>query len=154
MHNPFSGTSTTVLIARKLIRPFGQATKEDIEKEVEAVTKISATGGNENIINILRHGPLPSTDYYYIDMGLCDVNLADYLSKAYDRRLLLSSKELETAKRPVVIPSFPSPEIRAHSENVYTIMSHIVSGLAFLHRHRLAHRDLKPKNGQSIVSSD
>lgn len=139
-------------IARKLIRPFGQTTKEDIKKEVEAVTKICATGGNENIVHILKHGPLPSTDYYYIDMELCDVNLADYISTSYNRTVLLPTTELQNAKEPVFI-LYPLTPSRVHQENVYSIMSHIVCGLQFLHQHQLAHRDLKPKNGESSKSS-
>jgi len=142
-----------VYFARKLLRPFGQTTKEDIENEVKAVTKICATAGHENIIRILRHSQLPSTDYYYIDMELCDVNLATYINRAYDRNLLLPTRELRNAKSPVVvIPPVLTYyfEIRVRLENVYTIVSHIVSGLEFLHSHGLAHRDLKPQNSNSL----
>jgi serine/threonine protein kinase len=136
-----------------LLRPFGQTTKEDIENEVKAVTKICATAGNKNIIRILRHSPLPSTDYYYIDMELCDVNLAAYINPSYDRKLLVPTEELQNAKRPVVVTvrrPVSYAGYRVSIENTYTIMSHIVSGLEFLHSHRLAHRDLKPQNGNRL----
>jgi len=142
-----------VYFARKLLRPFGQTTKEDIENEVKAVTKICATAGHENIIRILRHSPLPSTDYYYIDMELCDLNLAAYINPSYDRKLLVPTEELQNAKRPVVVTArhpVSYAGYRVSVENAYTIMSHIVSGLKFLHSHRLAHRDLKPQNGNRL----
>jgi len=137
--------------ARKLLRPFGQTTRHDVENEVKAISKICATDGNQNVICILKHGPLYSTDYYYIDMELCDINLADYINPAYDRTLLLPTEELWKAKMPVVI--MHTSKFRDHRENVYTIMGHIVSGLEFLHQHRLAHRDLKTKNGDQFFES-
>ena len=53
--------------------------------------------------HILRHGPLRSTDYYYIDMELCDINLADYISMSYDRTLLLTDPSVCKAKSPVFV---------------------------------------------------
>lgn len=85
-------------------------------------------------------------------MELCNVNLADYISASYSRKVLLPTKELQTAKAPVFILHPLTPR-RVQKENVYTIMSHIVCGLQFLHQHQLAHRDLKPKNGKSSKSS-
>ena len=94
----FDGT----LFARKLIRPFGNATKGDVENEVKAITEICATTGHDNIIAILGHGPVPATDYYYIDMELCDVNLADYISPSYDRTILIDPCVCEE-KSPVFV---------------------------------------------------
>jgi hypothetical protein len=48
--------------ARKLIRPFGSVTKEDIEYEVKAITDICASGGHRHVIQFLIHGPLPASD--------------------------------------------------------------------------------------------
>jgi serine/threonine protein kinase len=35
--------------------------------------------------------------------------------------------------------------------NIWTIMNHLASGLVFLHSHGHVHRDLKPRNGTSIL---
>ena len=65
--------------ARKLIRPFGSATSEDIENEVRAITQICASGVHQHIIRFLSHGSLPASDYYYIDMECCNFNLENYI---------------------------------------------------------------------------
>src|SRR5271154_2358594 len=75
--------------ARKLIRPFGSVTKEDIENEVKAITDICASGGHRHVIQFRGHGPLPASDYYYIDMELCDFNLDKYIHSP-NRSLLFS----------------------------------------------------------------
>jgi serine/threonine protein kinase len=130
---------TSMIFARKLIRPFG-STKQDIENEVKAITGICATGGHQNIITILQHGPLRSTDYYFIDMELCEVNLADYISNSYDRTRLTDSS-VGKSKSPVVV--MRDCLLYEERENIYTIMHHIAAGLEFLHERKYAHRDLE-----------
>jgi len=80
-------------------------------------------------------------------MELCEVNLADYTNSSYDRTKLLPTEELRNAKKPVVI--LHTSTFGDYHANVDTIMHHIVSGLEFLHQQGYAHRDLKPKNGNS-----
>src|SRR5271154_2138172 len=82
--------------ARKLIRPFGATTREDIETEVKAITRLCASGEHEHIIRFFSHGPLPSGDYYYIDMEFCECNLERYIYSP-DRSDLLSSFSLRGA---------------------------------------------------------
>ena len=136
--------------ARKLIRPFGSVTKADIENEVKAITDISASGGHRHVIRFLLHGPLPASDYYYIDMELCDFNLDKYIY-APDRSLLFPGPfkrgESKERRKPAFCEQWNS--IREQRENVWTIMDHITAGVEFLHGRGLAHRDLKPQNGQS-----
>jgi serine/threonine protein kinase len=80
-------------------------------------------------------------------MELCDVNLADYTKSSYDRTKLLPTEELRNGKKPVVI--LHTSTFGDYHANVDTIMHHIVSALEFLHQQGYAHRDLKPKNGNS-----
>jgi serine/threonine protein kinase len=63
------------------LRPFSNVTQKDIEVEVNAITKLSTSGGHSNIVAILAHGTLPDSNYYYIDMELCDFNLEHYIYK-------------------------------------------------------------------------
>jgi serine/threonine protein kinase len=133
--------------ARKLIRTI-IATKASIECEVQTITQILGTGGHENIVRILRHGMLPTSDYYFIDMELCSLNLRDYLGK-YDRSIILRHFRVKQL-HPVFIEKeeTESAEITISQwQNIWTIMGHIASGLHFLHEHGFAHRDVKPANG-------
>src|SRR5271170_8090767 len=112
--------------ARKLIRPFGSVTKEDIENEVKAITDICASGGHRHVIRFLRHGPLPASDYYYIDMELCGFNLDKYIY-APDRSLLFPGRLKREGKEPTIMPGIYNEEwnsIREQYENVWTIMVH------------------------------
>ena len=73
--------------------------------------------------------------YYFIDMELCDLNLAEFIHDPVSQN-----------------PSIPSlvkditPSLRA--QQVWYIMMHITSGLAYLHSLNVVHRDLKPPNGK------
>src|SRR5271155_5755394 len=84
--------------ARKLIRPFGSVTKEDIENEVKAITDICASGGHRHVIQFRGHGPLRGSDYYYIDMELCDFNLDKYIHSP-NRSLLFPGLKREAKER-------------------------------------------------------
>src|SRR5271170_2594932 len=136
--------------ARKLIRPFGSVTKKDIENEVKAITDIRASSGHGNVIRFLDHGPLSASDYYYIDMELCDFNLDKYVHSP-NRSLLLPGRFKLGESKESLKPAFCEEwiSIREQRENVWTIMDHITAGVEFLHGRGLAHRDLKPQNGQS-----
>jgi serine/threonine protein kinase len=141
-----------------LIWPFGSVTKQDIENEVKAITNICASRGHNHVIEFITHGPLPASDYYYIDMELCDFNLDKYIY-APDRSLLfpprqptfvLSLKESLLPLKPAFCEQ--SNSTREQRENVWTIMDHITAGVEFLHGLGFAHRDLKPQNGESFPS--
>jgi len=95
-----------------------------------------------NIVAVLKLGPLPQTPYYFIDMELCDLNLAEYIH----RRTPLSPSES--------IPYFvkdAEPPLKA--QQIWSIMYEIAKGLAFMHSLRVAHRDLKPANGNFDIQS-
>ena len=55
---------------------------EDIQNEVRAAVKLCEPG-TINIVSVLRHGKLPSSPYYFIDMELCDLNLATYIYRKW-----------------------------------------------------------------------
>lgn len=65
--------------ARKLIRPFGAVTGEDIENEARAITKPYGYRAMRNIIDVWRHGWLPGASVYYIEMELCSMTLATHI---------------------------------------------------------------------------
>lgn len=77
--------------ARKLIRPFGFVTDEDLQNELNAINRI-CTQNHRNIVNILRHDHVQNSPFYYIDMQFCDINLDDYIYKPWPESLSGTSK--------------------------------------------------------------
>ena len=89
-----------------------------------------------NIVQVIHHGRLDFSSYYFVDMELCDWNLNAYI---YHSRLQTLS---------VARPHFVNALIRSIRNNeIWNIMKQITSGVDFIHRHRQVHRDLKPANG-------
>jgi serine/threonine protein kinase len=112
-----------------------------VESELEAIKQLGEFGAHANLIEILRHGHLGTSDWHFIDMELCDITLKDYID---GKRLEIP----ENAKTdPCFVPFDCSPDLKAL--NVWTILKHIVSGLEFIHKHNYVHRDLKPQNGRT-----
>ena len=62
-----------------MFSPFGNTTLQGIQNEIETLTEISESDGHANIITIWDSGRLPRSNYYYIDMELCDLDLNDYI---------------------------------------------------------------------------
>jgi len=128
---------TSKRFARKLIRPFGPVTEDDLMNEIKAITKICTTG-HENIVQVLAHGWLLNSPYYFIDMPLCYKNLEQYLNGGFP-------DEVQT--------DLPVPYLRLGDKAVGMsgfILEEIVGGLAFIHNRKLVHRDLKPRNGSLL----
>jgi hypothetical protein len=117
------------------MRPFGNVTKEDIKKEVDAVIAICNTGGHDNIIKIYGQGTLPLHDYCYVDMEFCDMNLEDYIHS-------------------VGKPDFDGTQYSTLTEQrkKWNILTQIARGLNFLHKGHYVHRDLKPRNSNTLIS--
>jgi len=130
------------VFARKLIRtaflkPEGSLEPEDVRNEVRAVEKFCQPGGKcQNIVVVLRHGLLPNSPYYYFDMELCDFNLerfADNLWKPAAWEEMLGRARFDV-------------DIDSRMKRVWGIMSHVASGVQYIHVHQEIHRDLKPEN--------
>ena len=66
--------------ASKIVRPLGTS------PEVEALIAITENGGHQNIVTILSHGRLPASDYHFIDMELCDLDLNEYIDGVRSNR--------------------------------------------------------------------
>ena len=104
--------------ARKVLRPFGQVSLDDILKEICAVRTL-CNDENINVIRVTNHGII-SSSFYFIDMELCDRNLETHLKES---------------------PWIPMQE-------VWDIMKDVANGLAYIHSQNQVHRDLKPRNSQ------
>jgi len=102
--------------------------------EIKAITKVCTTG-HENIVQVLDHGWLVNSPYYFIDMPLCCINLEQYLNGDFTDEVRLTL-ELDPKDS-------PTDDINKS----VSILGQIVYGLAFVHGRKLVHRDLKPRNG-------
>jgi serine/threonine protein kinase len=103
--------------------------KDDVLKEARAAD-ILCNKKHKHIVPILRHGWL-SSSYYFFDMQPCDMNLEDYISDKYKDKITFEG---------------------TYTSRIFTILSQITSGVHFIHKHKQVHRDLKPKNGTSLVT--
>jgi serine/threonine protein kinase len=86
-------------------------------------------------------------DCYFIDMELCNLTLHEYIKYCNNGATL--GFEVQEARAPVFVHNDCSSLMRMR--NIWTIMTHIVLGLEFMHKQKQAHRDLKPSNGAGYV---
>jgi len=107
--------------------------KEVIDNEVKVLTELCERGVHQHIVAVLRIGELRNTRCLFIDMELCDLNLADYIYCTKPREL---------------VPTFfirdqpPPMKVR----QIWTTMLQVVRGVEYLHSRGIVHRDLKPAN--------
>src|SRR5947207_7787071 len=134
------------VFARKVLRIFGDLTREDVDNEAIVVSQLCREGQSNSVVEVYDHGWLPGFDssYYYVDMEYCLQTLEDWIHSRSD------SKESEGMRA----PSCPSL-LTAHSANdpytyiseeVLGILQNITAGLQYLHQGGVVHRDLKPRN--------
>ena len=143
------------VFARKIVRIFGEVTQDDIENEIRVLCLLNENEWHQNIVKILRHGSFDNSPFYYfIDMELCDLNLSvyiDYHSGRLSSAFHPHAETIETIDTQIRSPVFVGKDcsfpVRMH--DMWTIASHIASGLEFIHSLRIVHRDLKPCNGIS-----
>ena len=110
--------------------------------EKRAVVKLCQAGAHENIVQLLRHGTFHNDsgwEYYYLDMELCEYNLEVYARDLWTPNSI--EKMLSDACSESLL------DVKPRMRYIWVIMSQISNGVAFLHRHKEIHRDLKPRNG-------
>lgn len=99
-----------------------------------------------NIVDILSHGWLKGAgSIYFIDMELADFSLGEYIRYHDVSGKMSANTDLDISpSHPVLVERSCTDILRLH--NVWTIISHILRGLEFLHKLGHVHRDIKPDN--------
>jgi serine/threonine protein kinase len=103
------------------------------------VTELSKTGGHPYIVSVLRIGELRNSRYLFIDMELCDLNLAEYLYCSKPRSQVAT----------FFVKNQPPP---MKARQIWTVMLQVTKGVEYLHGQDLIHRDLKPANSHPLSS--
>jgi len=99
--------------------------EENIQNEKRALLELYRAGGHRNIIQVFEYGAFATGACYYFDMELCSINLKEHMSQQDTSNLQLGE--------------------------IYLIMKDVTEGVAHLHRANLAHRDIKPQNGNLVL---
>lgn len=116
--------------------------QEVLLNEARAIAKLYENGVPKNLVAIIRHGYLPQSIFYYIDMELCDHNLDDYISDMSNDMHALIHHSLSTRLS-------RSAFKKRRELDIWDIMEQISNGLRFIHGCGEVHRDLKPSNSMS-----
>lgn len=93
------------------------------------------------MIQVFKVGEFIYSSYFFIDMELCDLSLQGYL---YPDTLEYAGLGL-----PPLFKHLPSSAV---ADYIWNIMRQIASGLKFVHTKCIAHRDVKPSNGDPDFS--
>ena len=103
-----------------------------MENEARAIAKL-CVHRHDNIVQVVAHGKVPGFPYYFIDMELCDIDLASYLDTKCGR-------DDNVLTHPIAL----------NETKCWEILNDITSGLIFIHKRKEIHRDLKPRNSMLV----
>jgi serine/threonine protein kinase len=139
------------VFARKLMRLGYSVELEEAENEIKILKSLSRTGGHDHIIDILNYGWLGTTDrFFFIDMELSEISLAQYIAYIFDDKPLPDSFGSLDEFDPVFSSRNCTQLQRLHTS--LAICLQIAKGLEFVHQSGYVHRDLKPANGMLFSS--
>lgn len=105
-----------------------------IDNEVRVLTELAHQRGPSPYCR--RFGELGNSHDLFIDMDMCDLNLAEYICCNKPRDLV-----------PTFFIKDPSPPMKA--SQIWTVMLQLAKRVEYLHRKAIIHRNLKPANGHN-----
>jgi serine/threonine protein kinase len=117
--------------ARKLVRLHDSDRGGPLVKQELYIIKLLCNGTDKNVVNVFKAGMNSNETIAYIDMELCEMNLAEYRRGMQSYGLVHTPIELKASQ-------------------IWDVMEQIANGLAFVHSTGYVHRDLKPQNGLKI----
>jgi serine/threonine protein kinase len=107
------------------------------ENEVRVLKELWGEGAHVNIVSVFTIGGLFNDEAVFIDMELCDLNLAEYI---------VCSKPRDSVPTFFIVDQPPPVKAR----QVWNVMIQITTGIKYLHLKHIVHRDLKPANGTTV----
>ena len=133
------------VFARKVIRLGAFLSAKEIQNEVRAVNKLCLESvAHENVVAVYRHGNLvKSPAVYFFDMELCKFNLETYIPRLWESTSL--EKVALVDQSPLVV------KLESRIKYIWAIMCQIAKGVAFIHRQKEVHRDLKLRNSNILI---
>ena len=125
-----------------------------VERELRTTEELSKYC-HPNIVQVLVHQPVLDnghlaywTSLYFLDLELCDINLAEYLKGT--EPVIYHQVAWARSKTPNIHSLSDWLTVKDEGDAVFFIvalMQQLLSTLSFIHRMDLVHRDLKPLNG-------
>lgn len=108
-----------------------------LKKEFRTLKKLCVGNKHKNIVEIFEYRRHVNNLNYIIDMEVCRLNLHDYM--------------YSSAKTPPILqqcsPYYENNRNVDKVESIVDVMLQITSGVAFIHKLKEVHRNLKPSNG-------
>ena len=140
-------SSNVQTFARKILRIFGELTREDVENEAAVISQVCIPGQSNTVVEVYEHGWLPGLDpsYYYVDMEYCPQTLEERIHGTAKYRTFGGGHR--AIRSPSTAGAVAGATREFIHEQVFDILENICSGLQYLHQHGLVHRDIKPRNG-------
>jgi serine/threonine protein kinase len=93
----------------------------------------------------MAHSPDPLYAYYYIDMELCQLDLASYIADDFPFPCAVSGLNCDSASTEEDLL------LDGRLSCIQKILCDIVAGLLYIHEQGQVHRDLKPRNSSSSL---
>ena len=119
-------------MARKILRPHGAFTREDIEREAHHLSRLCPPKTHPCVVYVFDQG-WKDHSRFYIDLQLCQESLRDRLRR-----------------QPFITGRGDFPTVQEMLE-ITKVGWDIASGLVHIHDLDVVHRDLKPENSVFLL---
>ena len=124
---------------RKVVNlfPFPVVDKKVLKQELQALKKLHVGQRHKNLVEVLEYREQANGTGYVIDMEFCELTLYEYIYSPERTPLVLQDSSPYSKSNPTA----------NGIGTICNIILQIADGLAFIHKHKEVHRNLKPSNG-------